>query len=200
MIHFEHLKNDASENDIETKRAQSYFDLMYRIMNFAFAALTAFIALTGALFNIEKNTDQLKILAFSYFIPVSMSVFGIMFAYNAYALAVCGRRAEKIHFLLHLNEEYPIFENDIKKWVVADRKINLLSYGVPLGFFIVVPLASHIVWCRILKTACCSFWEYWFPYICIGIYYIILILIIISIIKSFRVRDIQNNQNGGSSK
>ena len=41
------------EFDIETKRAQSYFDLMYRILNFSFAALTALIALTGALFNMK---------------------------------------------------------------------------------------------------------------------------------------------------
>ena len=189
------------EFDLETKRAQSYFDLMYKTLNFAFAALTALIALTGALFNKSaQNTIQLKMLAFSYAIPISMFVFGIMYAYNAYALAVCGRRAEKIHYLLHLDKKYEIYEEDIKKYVVADRKANLLAYGVPLGFFITVPLASHIIGCIILRTPMNSFFGYWCPYIFIGIYYILLFIIIIAIAKNFSIKNIQKYQGGENAK
>lgn len=141
------------EFEFETSRCQSYFDLMYKTFNFSFVAIVALVGFVCGLYGQEPepaNRDFFAGVIFCFAIPVCLYVFGIMYTFNAYALAACGKRAELLHNELYKNKDYintKFYNKIIKRYIITDRKVALISYGVPLGFYILTPPASCLIGC-----------------------------------------------------
>lgn len=171
------------EFTFEHGRCQSYFDLMYKTLQFTFAAI---ITVFGIAFGFLSDKAEYAALMFFYILPVCLYVFGVMYAYNAYALAVCGKRAEILHKKVYCDVE----ETDeatliLKKYVNSSRFITLISYGVPLGFYFVIPLASilySLIECKVKGNI--FFYEI-LPFILLAVYYLIMIIIIVKIIRPY---------------
>lgn len=131
--------------NLEHTRGENYFDRMYRVLQFTFAALIAI-----AVFSFGKESPALsKMLMLKFVIPAFIYVFGILFTYNTYALSICGKRAT---ILLHALHNYPekgqsndSVETILRTYVGTDRKMSFLAYGVPLMFYILVPLISILI-------------------------------------------------------
>ena len=182
-------KNDLiREFELEHERCQSYFSLMYKTLEFSFVAI---VALAACAFSVNDN-EELQNIVLCLVLPISLYVFGIMYAYNAYALAVCGKRAHIIHCQIYdpllgnrdttnLNSE---LIDILPIYVATNRKTTLFAYGVPLGFFLTMPLASVFVGKSYFKGYPNLFLEI-SPYICLVLYYILMSIIIAGIFKSF---------------
>jgi hypothetical protein len=110
-----------------------------------------------------------------------------MYAYNAYALSICGKRAELLHrkmFEEYFNDENQEKMDDIlMKYVIGSRWLSMISNGVCLGFYLTIPLGCFILskkfqpydgW--LFQTA---------PIICMIIFYIIIITIIVMLTRDF---------------
>lgn len=188
------------EFEFENNRCMFYLDFMYKILQFTF---TADIALLTIAFSekILSGSDVASIFL-ELILPICTFVFGIMYAFNAYVLAVCGERAEMLHLKIYScftaggemsGDEKSLYDN-LCRYVIADRKVSLISYGVPLGFYLVIPWAS-----------CYLGWRHFTPYddlllkispvLCLIVYYILMAAIIIAIAKKhFSVNKIQNNR------
>ena len=94
-------KNDLiREFEFEHARCQHYFELMYKVIQFTFAAI---IAVVVVVFQGNSN-EQYGALLLMLVLPVCIYVFGALYAFNAYALAVGGDRAEAIHEKIYENE------------------------------------------------------------------------------------------------
>ena len=88
-LNYNKLKNSF---DLEHSRCENYFDRMYRTIQFTFVALIAI-----AVFTFSNDLSNWSIaLMLSFVLPAVIYVFGIMFSYNAYALAIYGKRASVI--------------------------------------------------------------------------------------------------------
>lgn len=183
------------ELELEHNRCQAYFDLMYRTLQFVFVAI---VALAVCAFTNDAD-PELKNLILCLLLPICIYVFGIMYTYNAYALTVCGKRAEMLHseafaYIAKWQSERgknSISISVLSKYVVTDRKITLIAYGVPLGFYLVMPAASYYVGNKyyagypdtFLKTC---------PIICLILYYALMGIILWAIAKDFFLKQIQN--------
>lgn len=153
-------KQDAiREFELAQKECKSYFDYMYKILQFSFAAIIAIIAAASQLFDADSpNIENIKAIILSYILPISTYIFGVMYAYNAYALTVCGKQAEKLHNEIytfnHVEQESDFANNTvtknvegfprIKKYIVTDRKITFFAYGLQLMFYIAFPVSSDV--------------------------------------------------------
>ena len=174
--------------NLEHNRCENYFDRMYRTIQFTFVAMIAI-----ALFAFDSETNENTAIFMFYFVfPVTLYVFGILFAYNAYAITIYGKRATVI-----LRELYPL-KNKNKKpfdidyilhiYVGTDRKVTLLSYGVPLAFYLLTPLASIII-CKIkFGLSFCSL-PSMFSLIVLLIYYVFMTIIIGEIARCYSIKD-----------
>ena len=143
-------KNDLiREFELEHERCQSYFSLMYKTLEFSFVAI---VALAVCAFSVNDN-EELQNIVLCLVLPISLYVFGIMYAYNAYALAVYGKRAHIIHCQIYDpllgNRDTTNLHSELIDilpiYVATNRKTTLIAYGVPLGFFLTMPLASVFV-------------------------------------------------------
>lgn len=95
------------EFDFEYKREQSYFDYMYRSIQFSFVAVvTVFIAASQLYEPSDQKDPIFCYVLLSYVLPACIYVFGTMYVFNAYGLAVCGNRAAKLHKLICLGKQY----------------------------------------------------------------------------------------------
>lgn len=189
----EYNKDDIiREFEFEHNRCQSYFDLMYKTLQFVFVAI---VALVVGVFSSDDN-PELQNLIMCLILPICMYVFGIMYAYNAYALAACGERAEILHSNIYkCTHNFELEKNKrlseiLPLYIICDRKITLIAYGIPLGFYLTVPVASYLVGMLFFPVYSNLFFEVC-PIICLIFYYAIMILIIYSIAKRFFVKGIQ---------
>lgn len=180
------------EFELEHNRCQAYFDLMYRTLQFVFVAI---VALAVCAFTNDAD-PELKNLILCLVLPICIYVFGIMYTYNAYALTVCGKRAEVLHSkAFHCveeeqNEHEQEFVGVLSKYVVTDRKITFVAYGVPLGFYLVMPAASCYVGNRYYTGYPDQFLKYC-PIVCLILYYTLMGIIVWAIAKDFSIKQIQ---------
>ena len=192
--------NDKKEDlirefEFEHNRCQSYFDLMYKTLEFSFAAIVAIVVLGFGMCDVQKDIPtKYTALIFCYVLPVCLYVFGIMYAYNAYDMTLSGERAEKMHKKIYENSNWEDFKSDISKYVISNRWITMFAYGTFLGFFIVIPPASIILSIEFFKVESSVFLYQVLPFILLAIYYIILAIIILQIAKPFLLLKTYNRQ------
>lgn len=181
------------EFEFEHNRCQSYFDLMYKTLEFSFAAIVAIVVLGFGMCDVQKDIPtKYTALIFCYVLPVCLYVFGIMYAYNAYAMTLSGERAEKMHKKIYEKSNWEDFKSDISKYVISNRWITMFAYGTFLGFYIVIPPASIILSIEFFKVESSVFLYQVLPFILLAIYYIILTIIIFQIVKPFfAIKDLQ---------
>lgn len=177
----------------ENIRCEKYTSYMYQVLQFTVLAV---IALAVCDFSRDVTDEGFKII-FLLVLPICFYVFGIMYVFNAYALAQCGVRESMIHTALfdrrdQSNEKdlVDIDENDfnlLKKYVVADRWVSIISYGVPLGFYFVLPALSICVGYQInhSSTELPIFIINVFSISSLIVYYILMLIIIYKISQSF---------------
>ena len=106
------------EFEFEDSRCKYYYDLMYKVIQFTFVAVVALAVCAFA-----KDTEQSdKCMILSLILPICIYIFGIMYAYNAYALSICGKRAELLHRKMieeYFNDEDPEQSHNIlTKYVI----------------------------------------------------------------------------------
>lgn len=140
--------------EFEHGLTKNYFDLMYRSLQFTFAAIIAVLVVAYQK-DIESGAASLFL---TLVLPVCTYVFGVLYAFNAYALAVSGKRAEivRIHIfpnkssftLMHKYNDEALIKV-LFTYVGNKRTISLISYGVALGCFLLAPLTSIILGCTL---------------------------------------------------
>lgn len=185
----------------ENIRCSQYRTHMYQVLQFTFLAIIA-LAVCG--FSKDVTDDGFKVI-FRLVLPICFYIFGIMYAFNAYVLANCGKREELLHSALFSNQEKVhsaemiLLDKDtsslIIRNVIADRWVSMISYGVPLGFYLMLPLASVRIGFIMNKISSDlpHFLIEVLPICGLVIYYIIMIIIICKIFQShFSINKIQN--------
>ena len=166
------------EFDFEHARCQGYIDCLYKTLEFTFAALIATVGI-GFGFSSESNPDDFGVAVFSYVLPICIYVFGVMYAYNSYALAICGKRAEELH-----GRMYRFIGHDkcyidlVNKYVLADRIFTMLAYGVPLGFYLTIPIVS-IMYSIVKYSADSSIFMSIVIPVCALIFYLLIMFVLI---------------------
>lgn len=184
----------------ESDRCSQYTGYMYNVLQFTFLAI---ISLTVCGFSKDVKDDGF-IIIFRLVLPICFYIFGIMYAFNAYALVNCGIREEAIHSALFNgmqkedNTEMILLDKAtssfLVKNVVADRWVSMISYGVPLGFYLVLPLASIKIGYVMNNepTDLPLFIIKYLPNFGVVIYYILMIIIVYKIFKGhFSINKIQ---------
>ncbi len=172
----------------EKERTSSYLSYMYRTVQFTFAALIAIVVAALQVFNNEYSDIQTSIiikLLFSYVLPACIYVFGTMYAFNAYALSACGKREDRLHRLICDIRDLESCDPMIPRLIMTKRSVSLLSYGVTLGFYLVIPPSSYIMALILSPFKTNDFFSIVLPAILIIIYWCIMIVIIINISKNF---------------
>ena len=166
----------------EDKRADGYFDRMYRIFQFTFALLVSLLVFALGL----NLPDEYRNVTLQYILPISLYVFGIMYAYNAYALAMCGKRAEILHQAIYKDTNLDIFDDDLKtqlsNYVITDRKVTMISYGLALGFYYTIPILSVFVGMHFTYMYEHILYKI-LPYVFYGIYFILESIVVANIIN-----------------
>lgn len=185
------LKNISPEDliwvfEFEHGRTQTYFDLMYRSLQFTFAAAIAVIVVA---FRTDIEIGAASLLL-TLILPVCIYIFGMLYALNAYSLAVCGKRAEIIRgqiFCDTINQSSDNVPEDVKEILVTyvgnKRFISLISYGVALGCFIVAPIVSLILGFTLFSP-----YNSWIKIVSIcglGLYIILMTIVIVAIAKNY---------------
>lgn len=175
------------EFEFEHNRCQSYFDLMYRILEFSFAAIAAIVVLGfGLLENFDKGITNYHVaLIFAYVLPICIYVFGTMYLYNIYAMIICGARAGKLHKEIYLTDELGELNSTMSEYIISNKLVSILAYGVSLGFYLAVPIASIIVSKKFFSVTEYTFYYNTLPIILLTIYYAIVLVIIVQIIISY---------------
>lgn len=188
------------EFELANNACQSYFNYMYKVLQFSFASIIAIIVAASQLFNVnDPNIEYIKAIVLSYILPITTYIFGVMYAYNAYALTVCGKRAELLHREIYTFErkentnEQNIEYRDVKQFqqitthITTDRKITFWSYGLQLMFYLCFPLSSNIFSLILSNPEKYHFFYKILPFIMTALYIGILIRIIWGIVKDFFV-------------
>lgn len=188
-VRTQHYSSEELKREFDTYIASEtkYFDLMYQTLQFSFAAIIAVAGFAFAFFTEDKSAMNYCSLLFSYVLPGCLYVFGILYAYNAYSLALCGKKAEILHRKLYANRKSkdPEFDSVMKKYVISNRKITLLAYGVPLGYFLGVPIASISFSCVIYDMQESLIFYHIVPVFILWVYLVFMIVLIIAIAKDF---------------
>ena len=184
------------EFDFEHARCQGYIDCLYKTLEFTFAALIATVGI-GFGFSSENSPNDFGVAVFSYVLPISIYVFGVMYAYNSYALAICGKRAEELHGRMYqLNGYDTKFINTVNKYVLANRTFTMLAYGVPLGFYLTIPIVSILYSIVKFSDNCSVFMAIVIPLLALVLYLLIMSVLIIHIINPhFSISTIQRKNN-----
>ncbi len=183
------------ELEFENARLTNYFDYLYRTLQFTFVAIVAVFLAAADIYNSSGPSEQDKWIFFSillyYVLPACIYVFGCMYIFNVYALSICGKRAEDIHKLIYDNKKIETcIKGDIdliKKYVISDRKITFLTYGVCLGFYIVCPLASITI--ALFCSKLCMIWMIVLASVFYIIYIIIITIVIVNLVYPFFFND-----------
>lgn len=81
------------EFQIEGTRCQNYSYLLYKAILFTFVAEITLVVTAFQREELDKTTSYILMIC----IPCFVSVFGVLDAYNIYALEIFRSRAEKIH-------------------------------------------------------------------------------------------------------
>ncbi len=195
-----YCRNDIiREFEIAQNGCRSYFDYMYKTSQFSFAALIAIVVMTTQLIN---KTDAgyanavLKIVLV-YVLPIFTYIFGIMYTYNAYGLAVCGKRAEIMHRKIYeMGFEADIndggFSDELIKYVSTDRRVTLIGYGVQLTFYFLFPFSSIVVSNYFCIVTGHKFFFSILPYIFYIVYFAMMSLIVVMIAKNFFLNKISS--------
>lgn len=184
------------ELDASLASEKNYFELMYQTLQFSFAAIIAVAGFAFAFFDENANAMNYCSLLFSYVLPGCLYVFGIMYAYNAYALAICGKKSEILHRKLYATKKSndTEFESMMKKHVISNRWVTLFAYGVPLGCFIVVPIASISFSCVIYTMTESLFFYHYLPVFILWLYLALILIIIVAIAQNhFVINKLQKN-------
>ena len=194
------------EFEFEHKRTESYFDRMYRVLQFTFAAVIAIVIAAFQVESVEvKNVENYGAILLMLILPACTYVFGPMYAFNAYALAVGGARAEAIHEKIYEIKYGAIKDSDksenqdnvdkvVRRYVLNDRHLSLLTYGVALGCFFIVPFFSILIGWTLFDSH--AVWIHWVALVCLAVYLIIMFFILAGIIKThFLTTKIQKKAN-----
>lgn len=173
------------ELDESLASEKKYFDLMYQTLQFTFAAIIAVAGFGFGFFTEKEVSLNFCSLLFSYVLPACLYVFGIMYAYNAYALALCGKKSEILHRKLYDKKmsSDSEFDDMMKKHVISSRLVTLLAYGVPLGCFLVVPIASVSFSCVIYSVSENLFFYHILPVLILWLYLFFMLILIVEIAK-----------------
>ena len=189
------------EFDFEHARCQGYIDCLYKTLEFTFAAL---IATVGVGFGVSNAKDQntFGIAIFAYVLPICVYVFGVMYAYNSYALAICGKRAEELHGRMYtIATQDRDFHNLVYKYVLANRFLTMLAYGVPLGFYLTIPFVSILYAISEYSKNEPILMSIVIPIGALGLYWIIMGILIIHIVyPHFSIDKIQRNNRRKARK
>lgn len=193
-------KNDLiREFEMEHARSNHYFGLMYKTLQFAVATISALVVVAFTKSEPQDSTNMFSI-CLTCIIPVCTYIFGILFAFNAYALAVCGKRAEELHKKIvswdklkasdelstySTKEEDPHFFATLEKYVISNRVVTLISYGVPLMFFFIVPFFSIIIGLQLFEDQMSEPFFRILAIVGFSIYVLLMIFIIICIGRNF---------------
>lgn len=118
------------EFQLEQDRSNCYFNLMYKTLQFTFLAVASFIVCAFSLYKEQVIIN----LIFSLIIPICCYVFGIMYAYNAYALTVSGKRAEILHSNIYAKKRLRTKKNYI---------VLLLGMWFPIERLHYCPMVFH---------------------------------------------------------
>ncbi len=197
------------ELENESSRCSQYTAHMYQVLQFTFVAIIA-LAVCG--FSDNVTDDGFKVI-FRLVLPICFYIFGTLYAFNACALAKCGKREEIIHFALFKRMEITngaemiSLDKDesslIARNVVVDRWVSMIAYGVTLGFYLILPAASVAIGYVVNKGPTTM------PYFIIGIlpnvglviYFILMIVIICKICSNhFGINKIQKENRDKVSK
>lgn len=195
-------KDLIRELEAENKRCAMYMGFMYQVLQFTFVAI---IALAVCAFGTEIEPSG-TIIVFKLVLPICFYIFGVMYAFNAYALSKCGVREELIHSTIFgsnnnacQDAEESIFVSKdtyflIAKNVATNRVVTLISYGVPLGFYLALPCAS--IYLGFLmgdpKIILPNFVFNILPIIGLIIYYVLMMVIIFNLVRPhFGINKIQ---------
>ena len=184
------------EFQLEVTRCQSYSDLLYKAIQFTFVAVIALVAAAVPGEEVGKSTVFILMIC----IPICVCVFGVLYAYNMYALGICGTRAEKIHQKIYSfegqnsvggqmkSQEEDPFSGVLTGYVISKKYLTVIAYSAMLLFFIAVPEISfmfgrkldvqyglHVIGCYLEKTV----------FIGLLVYMAIMMLIVAAIIGSY---------------
>lgn len=172
------------EFDLEAQRSDNYFSLMYKIIQFTFVAVAATLGFAISLIGDANKTKGLCFIG-TYAIPLIIYVFGTMYAYNAYAIAISGKRAQKLHDLIYKNGSADII---VKEYILSNKGLVIISYGVTLAFYIFIPLFSISIINYLYKNEVNSnsFLFTIIPVCFLICYYVIMAIEISAIIKNTR--------------
>lgn len=186
------------EFNIAKERCDSYFDYLYKVLQFSIAAIIAIIVAAAQLFGHDasgiKNIDDIRAIILSYILPICTYIFGVMYAYNAYALTVCGKHAEMLHNKIYefkSEGEIKDISNypNIKKYIVTNRSVTIFPYGLQLAFYMGFPLASNAFSAVLCENISNFFFYRILPFIFTGLYLSIVLIIIVNIAKNFFIKD-----------
>lgn len=100
-------------------------------------------------------------------------------------MIICGARAGKIHKEICSTYELGELKSVISEYIISNKLVSVLAYGVSLGFYLAVPMASIIVSKKFFPVTENVFYYNALPYIFLAIYYAIILVIIIQIIISY---------------
>ena len=165
-----------------------YFDFMYKILQFSFAAIIAVVGIGFGFFNNNVKTSHYCALIFSYVLPICLYVFGTMYAYNAYGLSIYGKKAELLHRKLCAEDElYETLGATMNQYVITNRVVASIAYGVPLLFYIFMPCLSICFSCSIPGAIDALFWDHILAAIFYIAYVIIISLIIVPLVLNYRI-------------
>ena len=131
------------ELELADRNCQRYFDRMYKILEFTFAAIIAIVSVGFGFYTKDKVDDFVSYL-FLYVIPVCMYVFGVLYLYNGYALSVYGLSAEILHSKIYETKgsRQKEFDKCMRNYVLTLPSLTVLSYGLTVVFFVLFPRAS----------------------------------------------------------
>ena len=170
-----------NEFELAASDCQRYFERMYKIIDFSAVAI---IALLGIGCNIFAEDIVAACLVFGYFLPGCVGVFGMLYAYNAYALAACGKKAELLHGLLYEGEtgKTEKINAAMNRYIVTDDVAKIIAYGVVLAFYMLIPAVSVAFTLWHLDHFVHWGWYGVLPGLCVLVYWMFVIIIVKEII------------------
>ncbi len=184
-----------SEYDDANRRADKYFDFMYKTVQIFFAAIMTIIVF--ALKDTEGLMYQLLLLLI---IPIIIYVFGLFYCYNNYAISKLSFFQKICEYKIKILSNLINGMNAYLGWTyfVAKKKdAFILPYGTLLAFFIVLPIGCILLSFFDLKSE--VFLMLWpveaikqalliLSTVCYLIYIIFLCVIIYQLNKMIRIR------------
>ena len=178
---------DEIRRELEESLAseKKYFDLMYQTLQFTFGAIIAVSGFGFTFFTSSPVSLKYCSLLFSYVLPACLYIFGILYAYNAYALTLCGKRSEILHrqLYIHKKDPNPTFDLMMKKHVISNPYLTIIASIASIGCYMLIPIASISFSCAIYSIEAGArnlFYYHILPVLILWGYYICMIILIAS--------------------